>query len=235
MEAKNWFKPIKQAPGWLDTHQVADLSYIDTQPVQRRREVTRDLGARPLWKGYKDVADYPRATTGNRSSEEVGTWTQDGRLYAWMAWARKSDIVVEFGSAFGVSGMYWLTGLEAANHGHLFSFEPNTEWAQIAEDNFNAISTGRHTLQRGIFEELGPKTLKPGTVDIAFIDAIHTSEFVNAQFDILRPLMRAGGLILFDDISFSKDMKQCWAQMAKRADIKASGQIGRRVGIVELP
>jgi predicted O-methyltransferase YrrM len=52
------------------------------------------------------------------------------------------------------------------------------------------------------------------TVDIAFIDAIHTPKAVLLQYDILKRIMKPGGLILFDDIGFSEAMKACWEKIA---------------------
>jgi predicted O-methyltransferase YrrM len=37
-----------------------------------------------------------------------------GRFFAWLATARGAEIVVEVGTAFGISGMYWAAGLEQA-------------------------------------------------------------------------------------------------------------------------
>lgn len=46
--------------------------------------------------------------------------------------------------------------------------------------------------------------------------------------------MRPGGIILFDDIAFSDNMRACWSTVAAGADIEASAALGRRVGVVEL-
>ena len=46
---------------------------------------------------------------------------------------RRPEIIVEFGSGFGVSGMYFAAGLEDNQSGHLYSFEINDEWADVAE------------------------------------------------------------------------------------------------------
>ena len=154
-----------------------------------------------------------------------------GRFYSWLVKQRQSEAVVEFGTAFGVSGMYWLAGMEG---GHLYTFEPNRDWATLAEKNLAAISPN-FTLTMDAFEEAGPKTVKPSSVDIAFIDAIHTSEFVDRQYAVLKPLMKPGGLILFDDVNFSDDMAACWKKISEEPYLVASAKVGVRVGIIELP
>ena len=42
------------------------------------------------------------------------------------------------------------------------------------------------------------------------------------------------GLILFDDISWSEEMKSCWHRIAVDDRVKASASLSNDVGIVEL-
>ncbi|HEY2616211.1 MAG TPA: class I SAM-dependent methyltransferase [Acetobacteraceae bacterium] len=156
-----------------------------------------------------------------------------GRVFAWLAAARQPQAVVEIGTAFGISGMYWLAGLEIAGSGMLYTFEPNVDWASFAEANLKSIST-RFLLIRGTFEEKALDVLADVRPEIAFVDAIHTAAFVGAQYELLKKLMAPGGLILFDDINFSEDMRQCWSALAHAPEAAASAQLGSRVGILEL-
>jgi predicted O-methyltransferase YrrM len=220
--------------GWLGSNLDENIR-PPAMPMHRRVEdrarTTNRAGNRPLWSGYGNVANYPQSTRGSRTSDQVRTDKSMGRFFSWLARQRHSDVVVEFGTAFGVSGMYWLAGLE---NGHLYTFEPNRDWATFAEENLRAISTN-FTLSMSTFEDEGPKTLESSSVDIALIDAIYTSEFVDRQYAVLKPLMKPGGLILFDDIDFSADMADCWRRISEEPSLVASAKIGARVGIVEMP
>jgi len=198
--------------------------------IEERERVTEAAGPRPLWSGYKGVRNYPHSTEGTRTPSQVRTAEATGRWYTWLAQQRTAPTIVEFGTAFGVSGMYWLSGV---GDGHLYTFEPNADWAALARENLAAVSD-RFTLTNDIFETTGPRILAPQSVDIAFVDAIHTSEFVQRQYDVLKPLMKPGGLILFDDISFSRDMSACWRRISKGPGLAGSLTLGRRVGMVEL-
>jgi predicted O-methyltransferase YrrM len=227
--------PMKSGAGWLSSNLPGsfDPATIDISAVRARAEQTSRLGERPLWHGYQDVKDYPFATTGNRTSDQVRTSEDLGALYAWLVSKRKPDIIVEFGTAFGISGMFWLTGLKLAGKGTLFTYEPNEIWSAIAEENLKSISS-QFVLTKGIFEEFAAGTLSEKSVDIAFVDAIHTSEFVYAQYEKLMPYLKDNALVLFDDIAFSPDMADCWSHLAERPEVLASYQLGNRVGIVEL-
>jgi predicted O-methyltransferase YrrM len=227
---------VQTGTGWLSSV----LTHLDDLPppaegdeIERRAAATNGLGPQPLWQGYRDVAGYPRATSGSRSANEVRSDAGMGRFFAWLAAARRPYTIVEFGTAFGVSGMYWLAGLKAAGRGMLFSFEPNAAWAAVARENLAAISN-RYRLTVGTFEDHVEAELAGRSIDIAFVDAIHTGSFVRAQYAILRRHTRRGSLILFDDIDFSGDMRACWTEIAAAPEVATSAQIGGRLGIVEL-
>lgn len=138
--------------------------------VEERAGKTHRSGDRPLWEGYQSVKGYPRSGD-TRKPDQVRSDAVIGRFYSWLAARRQEDVIVEFGTAFGVSGMYWLTGMST---GHLYTFEPNTDWAASAGENLRTISD-RFTLTVDTFETVGPTLLAPRSVGIAFVDAIHTS------------------------------------------------------------
>lgn len=224
---------IKRGNGWLAERLSPSfrVPVYNIATIAERARLTEEAGALPLWDGYRSVEHYPRDTHGSRSSQEVRSDDQLGAFYIWLAQNRAPDLIVEFGTAFGVSGMYWLTGL--GGRGGLMTYEPNEAWSKLARANLTAIAPN-FTLTNGTFEEKASATLQPITVDIAFIDAIHTSEFVFAQYAVLKPFLKPGALVVCDDINFSDDMRQCWLTLANQTDVRASFELGERAGILEL-
>jgi predicted O-methyltransferase YrrM len=163
-----------------------------------------------------------------RSQAEIGC------LFAWIAATRRPQMIVEFGTAFGISAMYWSAGLDQAGSGRLLTFEPNEIWHAIAAARLAEFS-GRATPVLGTFEDKIADYLGQGeTIDIAFVDAIHTSDFVTPQVELLITRLAAGGLIILDDISFSDDMRQCWQRWANDPRVTASVAVADRVGILEF-
>lgn len=189
-----------------------------------RAKVTAAAGRQPLWEGYGEQ-------TATRTPDQVKTRPEMGLVYTRLVEQLRPDIVVEFGTAFGMSGMYWLAGLEGNGRGHLYTFDPNQVWAGLARENLLAISD-RFTLTIGTFEDNAG--ILPGPIDIAFIDAIHTSEFVNPQFDLVVSRSHPGTVIVLDDISFSRDMRSCWKAIAADPRVKVAAMLGRRVGMIEV-
>lgn len=200
-----------------------------SERIEARALATQRLGPQPLWHGYgKDNRFGP-----TRSSNQVRTASVLGDVYSALVRARRSSIIVELGTAFGVSGMYFLAGLEESAHGELFTFEPNEIWAVLARENLSAISQ-RYQLTIGTFEEHVAQRLGNERIDLAFIDAIHTPDFVLPQLELVLVRCQPDALVILDDIDFSPEMRACWQRLAADARFRASLELGERVGLLEL-
>ena len=205
--------------------------------IEERATLTQAAGLRPLWEGYRAVygaGDRKGAGNFKRTSNDVRTTRGAGAFYGWLVQFTRPNTIVEIGTAFGISGMYWLSGVEANGFGTLYTFDPNEDWRELALQNLNAIGT-RFVSTLGTFEEAYIDVIPADArVDLAFIDAIHTSAFVNAQFEILRGRSRSGSVIVLDDIRFSTDMYDCWTKLAQANGCLASFEVGSRVGVLEI-
>lgn len=228
---------VRRESGWLSNNFEQAQFEADEMPgieeIDKRARLTAKTGKHPLWEGYAAVEDYRNARSSERGFNQVRTARDIGAFYTWLVKTRKARNVLEFGTAFGQSGMFWLTGLKDTG-GHLYTFEPNNVWAELARANLAAISS-QFTLTLGTFEDNAEDVMRGVSVDIAFIDAIHTGNFVRSQYAIVKRYMTPGGLVIFDDINFSADMQQCWQEISTDEQLVASAEIGRRCGIVELP
>lgn len=227
-----WHK--RDPASWLAQHfdgSVApSLPSAFSERIEALAAATQQLGPQPLWQGYgKDNRFGP-----TRLPNQVRTASALGDVYSAIVRARRPSIIVEFGTAFGVSGMYFLAGLEANEHGSLFTFEPNEVWATLARANLAAISQ-RYRLTVGTFEEhVGACLGERQCIDLAFIDAIHTPAFVLPQLELVLAHCRPDALVILDDIQFSVEMRACWDQLAAEARFRASLALGERVGLLEL-
>ncbi len=235
---------VKHDPGsWLAAHLAGPRFRPPAPPqaglIERIAAETEALGRQALWEGYR--AAYARDGAmpwANkemaRSSEEVRSQPRMGRVFSWLAATRKPGVIVEVGTAFGISGMYWVGGLEQAGSGTLLTFDPNETWHSIAVRNMARIGSRAIAVARTVEDSLD-ETLAGRRIDLCFIDAIHTGEFVRAQLALLLPHMTPGALILLDDITFSDDMKGCWQELALDERFRASLTLDQRVGLLELP
>lgn len=189
--------------------------------IEALAKVTDRVGALPLDGAY----GQPGAT---RKPNQVRAASWQGDLYAHLVDQQDPGVVIEFGSAFGVSGMYLASALR---RGWLYSFELNPAWADIAERNLKSI-TDRYTLTRGAFEDHVDEI--PGRIDVALVDGIHTYDFVIRQWHILQTRMAPGGRVLFDDIDFNPGMHQAWREISDAPQVVGAVEVSKRLGLIEL-
>lgn len=229
-----WIK--KGSDSWLFSNLPKSLSKIPrsslSEQIEKIARNTNNLGKFKLWKGY-NITDGLSSSDQVRSSNQVRTSFKIGNFYSWLVKTLAPKVVIEFGAAFGVSGMYFLSGLTECDKGVLYSFEPNEQWAQIAMDNFDKISS-KYNFTIGTFEENVNNVFSEGLkIDLAFIDAIHTREFVMPQLVRVLEFSKIGTIIILDDINFSKDMEEVWSELALDNRFRAAVKVGKRVGILE--
>lgn len=189
--------------------------------IEASAQATEKLGALPLAEAY----GQPGAT---RKPKHVRAASWQGDLYAYLVDWHDPSIVVEFGSAFGVSGMYLSSALR---RGWMYSFEINPTWADIAERNIKSV-TDRYTLTKGAFEDHVDDI--PAPIDLALVDGIHTHEFVTRQWQILKPRMAPGGWVLFDDIDFNPGMGEAWRDVCADPQVAGAVEVSKRLGLIEL-
>ncbi|MDO8979568.1 MAG: class I SAM-dependent methyltransferase [Afipia sp.] len=235
-----WIK--RPAKSWLVENLPASSIRLVETVEQRQFEQTskriNDLGAQPLWDGYQATydndANIPWATAApQRLPDQVRSQPQMGRFFCWLVERRKPDLVVEIGTAFGVSAMYWAHGLQRAGQGRLLTFEPNPVWHKIAADHLRIFADFVKPIC-GTFEDEIDAQARGQAISISFVDAIHTSRFVDSQVSRLLERSAPNALIVLDDITFSSDMQACWLRWANDPRVQASVAVDQRVGILEF-
>jgi predicted O-methyltransferase YrrM len=210
--------------------EIAQKQTIYSSRIEKLAEKTNSLGAQPLWEGYGNNNLFGST----RMPDVVRTAKEIGNLYTYLVQIFKPQIIVEFGTAFGVSGMYFLAGIESNRKGKLLTFEPNSIWRKLAIQNLSQISD-RFDSIAGTFEENIDQALPRNQgIDLAFIDAIHTKEFVLSQLEIVIARSSDHAIILIDDIYFSDSMKECWEEVSRDNRFSCIAELDRRVGILEL-
>jgi predicted O-methyltransferase YrrM len=220
----------KRRGGWLSQHLPQGGFMVSAFPqmlaIERRAAKTSQLGEFPLHERY----GQPEA---KRNSEAVRTSSDLGRLYRWLVVERKPEVVVEFGTAFGVFSMFWLSGLETNGRGELLTFEINKVWREIAAHNLSMIGH-RFRSVAGAFEDKIDEVLGGRKIDLAFIDAIHTSAWVLPQYEQVVHRLNPGGLVALDDIDFSHDMRCAWDSLASDPRTLAAVAVRGHVGLIEV-
>jgi predicted O-methyltransferase YrrM len=131
-----------------------------------------------------------------------------GKLLHILAIASQAKSVIELGTSTGYSGV-WLASAMQATGGRLLTIEPDSDKIKLANESFARAKVAAHVgLVKG--KALGMLHTLNGPFDLAFVDAIK-DEYI-AYFEQLWPKMRAGGLIIADNID---DLKEQLAPYVK--------------------
>ena len=116
----------------------------------------------------------------------------------------KPDVVVETGVAYGVSSAFILRALEENGHGILHSVDLpplrqryNEFWGIAVDETLRS----RWSIHRGSSRRVLPELLEEyGVVDLFLHDSLHTYRNMRQEFGAIWPRLRAGGVILADDV-----------------------------------
>jgi caffeoyl-CoA O-methyltransferase len=122
---------------------------------------------------------------------------EQGDFFTLLVAALRVESALEIGTFTGFSSLCIARGL--APHGRLLCCDISAEWTDIARRYWK-----RAGVDDRIELRLGPATatlaaLEPGrTFDFVFIDADKTG--YDAYYELVLPRLRAGGLIVFDNM-----------------------------------
>jgi predicted O-methyltransferase YrrM len=120
-------------------------------------------------------------------------------------------VVVELGTSLGLSAAYLATGNPNAK---VWTIEGSTALAERAAGNLSGLGLDRVEVVRGNFDVvLAPLLDKTGPVELAFVDGNHRYEPTLAYFYLFLGHLGRPAMLVFDDIHWSAEMEQAWAQI----------------------
>jgi len=126
----------------------------------------------------------------------------EGELLFQMAVAGGARTIVELGTSYGFSGLFWGAALRRCG-GTLHTVDNDPKKYESSRETFR-----RAGLSDTVVNHLGDATdvtaKFPGPIDIAFIDACDKPVAVR-YFDILFPKLRVGGSIFTDNVTTHRE------------------------------
>ena len=125
--------------------------------------------------------------------------------------------IIELGTCLGITTAYLSKACPAAD---IVTIEGCPETAKVAYRNFGDLELENVELQVGNFDDLLPHVIEEtNTLDFVYIDGNHRKDATLNYFEWCLPKVHDGSLLIFDDIYWSKGMKEAWE------DIKAHPQV----------
>lgn len=126
-------------------------------------------------------------------------------------------LVLELGTNVGISSGYLAVALDRnPTHGSLYTLEASPYRLHHAREFHRRLAVENVEYREGLFEHtLGPTLDDMGNVDMAFVDGHHRLEPTLRYFDLIYPHMTPSGIVVFDDIRLSSEMRQAWRHVQR--------------------
>ena len=138
-----------------------------------------------------------------------------GTLLYLVAREFASRTVVELGSCVCISGIYLSS---PPNVKSFVTIEGSSELATIAKQSLSSYQNAtviNDLFEKAIESEISfPKHIDD-KVDLVYIDGHHEKIATIRYFDKLSSLLNPGGIVIFDDISWSYDMRDAWMELSQ--------------------
>ncbi|MBI1923534.1 class I SAM-dependent methyltransferase [Candidatus Poribacteria bacterium] len=139
--------------------------------------------------------------------------------------------VLELGTGYGISGLYQISALKLNGKGYFYTIDGSRENQAIASEMFLKLKSNCWSIIYGQLPEILTEVLEQvGTVDFVLIDADHSYKGTRRYFEMILPHLSKGGVLVFDDITWSRDMYRAWQEISNNSKVKSSTQV-RKVGI----
>jgi predicted O-methyltransferase YrrM len=121
---------------------------------------------------------------------------EEGELLAAIALAQNAQIVVEIGTSYGFSGLWWAAAL-AITGGHLHTIDSGEKKFTASKLAFAAAGVS-HRIKNYLGDAHDVLKQMPNGLDLVFIDADKPSS--QDYLEIVWPKLRKGGGVLTDNI-----------------------------------
>jgi predicted O-methyltransferase YrrM len=165
---------------------------------------------------------------------EVSSPRAGGILLHEVARLLRPRWTVELGSAFGIGSLYLAAALTENGAGRLDGIEFEPWRADLANQALQTHYPGVATIHAGPIEELLPRlAAERGGWDLAFVDAWHTyGKCMDYHRLLLETMALAGVWVVYDDITWSKEMEQFWAELVALPVVTDAAAVRNRWGVI---
>ena len=118
---------------------------------------------------------------------------------------------IELGTCLGITTIYLQ---KAAPRAKVYTLEGCPETAAIAKENFNKAGLAGIELITGNFDNTLPGVIdKLSQLDLVFVDGNHQKRATLQYLAWCLPKVHENTLLIFDDIYWSEEMKEAWAEI----------------------
>ena len=187
-----------------DKREISFLDFGAGNPNDKRDAETMSQGVKTT-KNTQDLC-------------QIGLKCEWARFIYSLVKEHKPKTILELGTCCGFSSIYMS---KANSDSKIYTIEGACEVAKIASENIKKAKCKNIVQKIGKFSDV----LKPllddlQYIDFAFIDGHHNRDATIEYFKIIKPFLNPKSILIFDDISWSKGMREAWNIIIQDKDIK---------------
>lgn len=160
------------------------------------------------------------------SMEQVANTGKDRRwgiVLHLLARSACCETILELGACAGISGSY----LASSPHCQRFiTVEGSAALAELAKDTIDRFAD-RAEVYNLLFDDALDKVLPElDSIDFAFIDGHHEKRATIHYWKRIKPNLADSAVVIFDDISWSYDMREAWNYLSRKGGFSHAMDLG---------
>jgi len=170
-----------------------------------------------------DGADFGAGTRAGNKKRTIAGFAKNavisgrqGKILFKMVNHYQPDLVVELGTGLGIGTLYMALGNPQAK---LITIEGNKKLASVAANIFTGEGINTIKLINGKFDEVLTGIINSvSSKTMVFIDGNHTFDATLRYYKTFAEKTRFNGIIIIDDINWSREMMDAWQVIKKSGD-----------------
>lgn len=188
-----------------DKSEYRDIENLREKLLHDDRTITiTDLGAGSLVNNNKQKKIKELASNALKPKKLA-------QLLYRLAKAFQPKTLIELGTCLGITSAYFSKAIPT---GKVITMEGCPQTAAVAKENLNLLSLGNAEVIVGNFDANFPEfVLAQEKIDFVFIDGNHRKQATLAYFGFCLPKIHENSVLIFDDIYWSKGMKEAWVEI----------------------
>jgi predicted O-methyltransferase YrrM len=126
-------------------------------------------------------------------------------------------IIIELGTCLGITSAYFSKAIPT---GKVITMEGCPQTAAVASENLKKLSINNADVIVGNFDLNFPNFVQSQEkIDFIFIDGNHRKQATLNYFEICLPKVHEKSVLIFDDIYWSKGMKEAWVAIKNHPQV----------------
>lgn len=162
------------------------------------------------------------------------TTSYAGRLLYSLLRATEASKGIELGASLGIGTVYQGKAFENGEEKRIVTIEGADSIARYAQKTIEHMGLKNTFIRTGTFQDVLPSLLdEMKTLDYIYIDGHHQKAALLNYFYEVLPYMKNGGLIVVDDILWSKGMWRGWKEISQYSKVSQACHLGL-LGLIVL-